>query len=236
MSTTRTTRSFVSILAAIAIAGSGLAACSTDSTPATAAAATQVATPPATPAMEHASMDTSAQVTLYTTMHTLWAQHMEWTFATVDAFFHEPDALEAKLNRLLQNQKDIGQAIAAYYGQEAGDQATKLLTEHIQGAVPVLTAAKKGDNAALEKALAAWQANAKQIADFLSAANPENWPASATEPMMKGHIDTTTTYAVDLLKGDHAKAIKDYDEAESHMLMLADTLAKGIIAQFPDKF
>lgn len=237
MTTTRPTRSFVSILAAVAIAGSGLAACSTDTTANASAAATRVAaTAPATPAMDHASMNTSKQVALYSAMHDLWSQHMEWTFATVNAFFHEPKSVQAKLDRLLRNQADIGNAIAPYYGEDAAKQLTDLLTTHIKQAVPVLTAAKDGDNAALEKALADWQANAKDIADFLSTANPDNWPTSATEPMMKGHIDTTTTYAVDLLKGDYAKAIKDYDEAQQHMLMLADTLAKGIIAQFPDKF
>jgi hypothetical protein len=90
--------------------------------------------------------------------------------------------------------------------------------------------------AALDKALADWYANAKEIADFVSGANPANWPMSATEPMLKAHIDQTTAYATDLLKGDYAKAVTDFDTANSHMMMLADTLAKGIVAQFPDKF
>lgn len=53
---------------------------------------------------------------------------------------------------------------------------------------------------ALDKALADWYDNAKEIAQFLTSANPKNWPATATEPMMKAHIDQTTAYAVDLLK------------------------------------
>jgi hypothetical protein len=176
------------------------------------------------------------QVALYTAMHTLWAQHMEWTYATVDAFFHDQKALTPTLNRLLTNQRDIGDAVASYYGKDAGDQLTKLLTTHINDAVPVLQAAQAGDKPKLDRALATWFANAKDIADFLSAANPENWPQSATEPMLKTHISQTTAYAVDLLKGDYAQSIKDYDKAEQHMLMLSDVLAKGVIAQFPEKF
>jgi hypothetical protein len=100
----------------------------------------------------------------------------------------------------------------------------------------VLTAAQAGDTAALDTALADWYANAQQIADFISAANPENWPQSATRPMLEGHIDTTVVYATDLLGGDYAAAVEHFDEASHHMMMLADTLAAGIIAQFPDQF
>jgi hypothetical protein len=180
--------------------------------------------------------DFEARIGLYTTMRELWSDHMQWTWSTVDAFFHDQDGLQAQLDRLQANQTDIGSAIVPFYGQEAGDQLTALLTTHIQQAVPVLAAAQEGDQQALDGALADWYANAEEIADFLSAANPENWPQSATRPMMEGHIDTTTVYSVDLLNGDYGAAVADYDEASHHMMMLADTLSSGIIAQFPDQF
>jgi hypothetical protein len=176
------------------------------------------------------------EVALYDAMRGLWSDHMQWTYATVDAFFHNQAGLQPTLDRLLKNQKDIGAAIVPFYGQAAGDKLTGLLTTHINQAVPVLKAAQANDKAALDKALADWYANAKEIADFVSGANPANWPMSATEPMLKAHIDQTTAYATDLLKGDYAKAVTDFDTANGHMMMLADTLSKGIIAQFPDKF
>ncbi|QLQ06596.1 MAG: hypothetical protein HZY76_11485 [Anaerolineae bacterium] len=217
------------VLAILVAVSVSLTACAPAATPAPAPAATT---------MDHTSgagVLSSPAAQLQSAMQELWAHHMQWTYATVDAFFNNQTALEPTLNRLLQNQKDIGAAIAPYYGQDAANKLTELLTAHINGAVPVLTAAKAGDQAALDKAVADWYANAQEIADFLSAANPENWPQSATGPMMKGHIDTTVAYSVDLLKGDYAKAIQDYDEAYGHMMMLADILAKGIAAQFPDK-
>jgi len=181
-------------------------------------------------------LESTEFITLKTAMRQLWGDHMQWTFATVDAFYHNESGLQAQLDRLLKNQKDIGTAIVPYYGQAAGDALTALLTTHIQQAVPVLTAAKNGDQAALDKALSDWYANAKEIADFLAAANPTNWPTSATEPMMKEHITTTTAYAVNLLEGNYTKAVEDYDHASAHMMMLADVLAEGIAKQFPDKF
>lgn len=169
-------------------------------------------------------------------MRTLWDQHMQWTYRTVDDFFHNPAAVGPTLDRLLQNQRDIGAAFALYYGQAAGSELTSLLLTHIEEAVPVLQAAQNHDAGALADAEAAWFANARQIADFLSSLNPANWPTSVTEPMMAEHISQTTTYSVDLLNGDYAQSIVDYDLAESHMDMMADTLTQGIIAQFPQHF
>jgi hypothetical protein len=192
---------------------------------------------PTTTAMETTGpADLEAQIGLYSAMRQLWSEHMQWTFATVDAFFHNQEGLQAQLDRLLANQADIGAALAPFYGEEAGNQLTELLTTHINQAVPVLTAAQTGDTPALETALADWYSNAEEIADFVSAANPENWPQSATRPMLEGHIDTTVVYATDLLGGDYTSAVEHFDEASHHMMMLADTLAAGIIAQFPDQF
>ncbi len=182
-----------------------------------------------------AAAPSSQQIALYTTMANLWDEHMEWTYATVVAFVDGSPALEPTLNRLLQNQKDIGAAIEPFYGADAADQLTALLTEHIMDAVPVLTAAKAGDSAALESAVNDWYANAEEIGRFLASANP-NWSEDDMVEMMRMHITQTVTYATDLLIGDHAKSIVDYDLAEQHMQQMANDLSAGLVAQFPKLF
>lgn len=169
-------------------------------------------------------------------MRKLWNDHMQFTYATVDAYYNNPSGLSSSLNRLLENQKEIGAAIVPYYGQAAGDTLSALLTTHINLAVPVLEAAKNNDQPALNQALANWKTNANDIANFLSTANPKNWPPHDMQHMMEMHIDQTTTYAVDLLNKDYNNAIAHYDEANQHMLDMADDLAKGIALQFPEKF
>ena len=169
-------------------------------------------------------------------MRKLWSDHMHWTLATVDAFYHNPNSLNSNLQRLLLNQKDIGAAIAPYYGQAAGDQLAALLTEHINLAVPVLQAAQNNDQPGLNTAVANWNQNAKDIANFLTAANPDNWPQTATEPALLHHIEHTIDYSVKVLNGDYEGALATFEHALNHMLALANTLSEGIAKQFPDRF
>ena len=176
------------------------------------------------------------QVTFQTTMRELWTDHMQWTFLTVNAFFRNPPAVQAYLNRLLRNQEEIGAAFVPFYGTQAGDELARLLTIHIQQAVPVLEAAQAGDEAALNQALADWYANANDIASFLVSLNPENWPRSQMEEIWRVHIDQTTTYSIDVLNRNYDAAVRDYDAAFDHIMGLADLLAVGIIAQFPKQF
>lgn len=169
-------------------------------------------------------------------MRDLWSAHMYWTLITVDAYFNDPKGLSAKLDRLLQNQKHIGTAIVPYYGQAAGDQLAKLLTIHIQDAVPVLKAAKENDKDALGKAVKDWYANAKDIGAFLASANPKNWTAKETESALEMHITHTIAYSVSILKSDYTQSFSGFETALNHMLYLADILTEGIAKQFPDKF
>lgn len=169
-------------------------------------------------------------------MRKLWSAHMYWTLLTVDAFYNDPKGINAKLQRLLQNQKDIGEAIVPYYGQAAGDKLTELLKIHIQGAVPVLQAAKSGDKAALDKAVKDWYANAKEIGDFLSTTNSKNWMTKDAESALEMHITHTIAYSVNILKSDYTNSFIGFEQALDHMLHLADILSDGIAKQFPEKF
>jgi hypothetical protein len=213
-------------LAALALTGAALA---------TTGGATQAAAPMASSGMHRQMADSHQGVVLHRQMRALWEQHMEWTYSTVAAFAASTPNLTATLDRLLANQSDLGDAIKPYYGTKAGNALTKLLKTHINDAVPVLTAAQAGDQAALDSAIAAWKANARQIADFLAAANP-HWGRAEMRTMMATHIDQTVAYAAAQLTGHYARSIRIYGHAEHHMLRMADMLSSGIIAQFPGRF
>lgn len=169
-------------------------------------------------------------------MRKLWEDHITWTrLYIVSAVAGLPDQ-GPTAQRLLQNQEDIGNAIKPFYGKEAGNQLTSLLKDHILIATELLQAAKSGDTAAFEAASARWYANADDIATFLNAANPENWPLDEMKAMMKEHLDLTLAEASARLNGDWEADIAAYDQIHVQILEMADMLSAGIIKQFPKKF
>ena len=169
-------------------------------------------------------------------MRKLWEDHVTWTrLYIVSAAAGLPDA-QPTAQRLLQNQADIGNAIKPFYGNEAGDQLTALLREHILIAAQLIDAAKHGDNSAFEKAKTQWYTNADEIADFLHKANPKNWSRADLRAMMKSHLDLTLKEAAARLNGNYAGDISAYDQVHAEILHMADMLSDGIIKQFPKAF
>ena len=192
-------------------------------------------------AQAHTTMKSSPQfsaraVALRTAMDKLWEDHITWTrMVIVDFAAGLPDLKTAEA-RLLRNQADIGNAIKPYYGAAAGKKLTSLLRTHILEAVPVLVAAKEGDKAGLTKALAAWYANADQIARFLSSANSHAWPLPMMRTMMKRHLALTTNEAVARLQGNWTADVRAYDQVHAEILSMSHMLSSGIVRQFPRRF
>lgn len=200
----------------------------------TALAAVVLAAPGPRP-VEAPSGDSPATV-LHDTMRKLWIDHVAWTrMYIISAAAGLPDA-KPTTERLLQNQADIGNAVAGYYGAEAGTKLTALLKDHILQAAELVTASKAGDQAKAADAKTRWYQNADEIAVFLAAANPQHWPVETLKSAMKTHLDQTLEEASDRIQGKYDEDIKGYDEIVAHILMMADLLSSGIVKQFPEKF
>jgi hypothetical protein len=174
-------------------------------------------------------------------MRKLWEDHITWTrmFIVSKATLAEdlPD-LGPTVDRLLQNQADIGNAIAPFYGADAAAALTELLRDHILGAAEILSEAKAGNDPAA--AIERWYANAHDIAVFLNAANPQHWSLEDLDAMMREHLTLTLDEAVARLNalttGNYAADIALYDKVHVQILEMADMLSDGIIRQFPQAF
>ena len=186
-------------------------------------------------AASETEMHTTKAVEVKTVMRKLWEEHITYTRNYIISALADLSDVDAIAQRLLRNQDDIGDAIKPYYGTDAGNQLSNLLRDHIMIATEVVKAAKTGNNDQLTKAQSKWSTNGKDIAAFLSGANP-NWPIKDLENMLQAHLDLTTGEVVARLEQDWVKDIKSYDEGHEHMLMFADMLTDGIAKQFPEKF
>lgn len=174
-------------------------------------------------------------VELKTAMQKAWIDHTIWTRSyIVSAISNRPDQTYV-LERLLQNQQDIGNLIKPYYGEAAGDKLAQLLTEHIEIAGKIIEAAKANNQADVKKFNEDWHRNADDIAKFLSEANP-NWKFKELQDMLYTHLKLINEIVISCLQGDWKRDIQATDENEIHMIHLADILTAGIIKQFPEKF
>jgi hypothetical protein len=169
-------------------------------------------------------------------MRKLWEDHVTWTrLAIISLTTASPDT-QATVGRLLENQADIGNAIKPFYGRAAGNQLTALLRQHILIAADLIAAAQAGDQGKLAEAQARWQANADQIATFLSKANPRAWKLGPTRAMLREHLKLTTEEAVARLQGNWGADVAAYDKIHRQALHMADMLSAGIVEQFPRRF
>ena len=177
---------------------------------------------------------TTSSADLKSAMRRLWEDHITYTRNYIISALADLPDTDAVAGRLLRNQDDIGEAIEPYYGAEAGKKLAGLLREHILIATEVVKAAKANRTDELTVAQEKWSSNGRDIAAFLSAANP-HWPGREMEQMLQKHLDLTTGEVVGRLKKDWAADIRSYDAGHQHMLMFADMLSEGIAKQFPGK-
>jgi hypothetical protein len=165
----------------------------------------------------------------------LWSDHVIWTREyIVSAVAGTPDANTAA-GRLLQNQSDIGSAIAPFYGEPAGERLTDLLRQHIMIAVDLVAAAKAGHQDAFATHDARWTANIGEIATFLAGANP-NWPEKDVLDLLALHLKLTKDEAVARITGEWETDVRAFDDIFTEIMVIADTLYDGLVAQFPDRF
>ena len=167
-------------------------------------------------------------------MRKLWEDHITWTRLYIVSAIAGLEDTQNTAERLLKNQEDIGNAIKPYYGEAAGTKLTGLLRIHILTAAELVSAARAGDTAKVADANERWYSNVDEIAEFLSSANP-NWSQKALTDMLHTHLDITKEETLARLSKNYAADIAAYDKVHDQALMMADTLADGIIKQFPDE-
>jgi hypothetical protein len=169
-------------------------------------------------------------------MRRLWEDHITWTrLAVISLISGSPDT-DATVARLLRNQADIGNAVKPFYGKAAGNALTRELRGHILIAADLIAAAKAGDQAKLAEAQARWERNADDIAALLNRANPRHWSRTELRAMLGEHLRLTTAEVVARLGGDWQTDVAAYDQVHRHALGMADTLAIGLVKQFPRRF
>ena len=178
---------------------------------------------------------TPAPSKLAQTLRTLWLGHVEAVRGNVFAA-HDHDAAKSKAatDRVIANAKQIADAVGSFYGKPAGEKMLGLLAGHWGAVKAYADATFAKDSAGQSKATTDLNANAKDIADFLSGANPY-LPQATLLSLLAGHGAHHIGQIQQVAAGDTAGEAKTWDAMRAHMMTIADALAGGIAKQFPDK-
>ena len=138
----------------------------------------------------------------------LWTDHVVYTrLYMISAIEGKPDAA-ALLQRLMQNQTDIGDMFSKY-GKDHSNKITDLLKEHIKIAGDIVTAATK--SADLTDLKNKWDVNAQQISAAFNEMDPNRYPYTGTYRMMSDHLRLTTSELVSRLSGNWTSDVASFD-------------------------
>lgn len=166
----------------------------------------------------------------------LWLGHVlsirNVAVATMDK---NPSAREAAEKGVVANAQQIAGSIEPFYGKAASDKLFGLLAEHYGAIRDHLDATVAGNASQQEAAVKHLTANAAEIATFLSGANP-NWPKDAVMGLLTAHAAHHIQQFQQLKDGDYAHEGDTWKGMKAHIYVVADTLANGLAAQFPNKF
>lgn len=168
-------------------------------------------------------------------LRNLWGDHVAFTRMYLESATSDLGDKDATAERLMKNQADLGGALEPFYGETAGARMTALLKSHITIATQVVEAAKAGEDSKKQEAAKRWQQNADEIAAFLSEANPKSWPLEEMQKMMREHLEILSLQVAAHLQKDWKADLAAYDKGHDQILKMADALATGISAQFPQK-
>lgn len=192
----------------------------------------------AQPAQAAASAPAAAPAApqLHTALRSLWHGHIVATRDYALAVHAGNKANEKKAaDAVVANAKQISDAVAGFYGKDAGAGLLKLLAGHWGGVKALTDTTKAGNAAGEQKAMGDLASNATAIAKFLAGANP-NWTEGTLQGALMMHVNDHKTQIDEMMSNaPAAEQAKSWTEMQNHMNMIADALSDGIAKQFPDK-
>jgi hypothetical protein len=170
------------------------------------------------------------------TLRDLWIEHVFWIRNYVTAT-HAGDARQSKVAEaeVLANAKTLAETITPFYGQAAADQLLKLLAGHWSAIRDYNTAVLDKSKTDEGKASAALTANAREIAKFLSGANP-HLPEDAVFGLLSSHGGHHIAQIDEIATKSFQDEASTWHAMRKHMLVISDAIAAALAKQFPERF
>ena len=162
-------------------------------------------------------------------------QHVDLASAAVRSGFDGRPDFTAAAAALDDNSVAISKAVGSVYGDAAATQFLAIWRSHITFFVNYTVAAKKGDKAGMDKAVADLGGYTDAISDFFSTANP-NLPREAVHQLIATHVGLLKAAVDNYGSGDYAGSYKSQGDAYTQIGTISDAISAAIVKQHPEKF
>lgn len=163
------------------------------------------------------------KVDLKSVLRKLFTDHGVYTAFVLKSIVDCTNDTQVFLNRLLINQKDIGDQLKPIVGESAGNKVTTVLTNHIKLAGDVITAATTGDKT-LNNKIALLFNNSDQVAATLTSLNPDKLPYEITQEAFHIHNQFVIDMTLARLSGDFLQEQRLYDAYYNELLQMSDLI------------
>jgi hypothetical protein len=154
----------------------------------------------------------------------LFTDHAVYTKFYIESFLSNLPDSTFIAKRLMDNQKDIGNAVKPIVGTSKGDALIALLTEHIQCAAEVLAHLLAKEDAAMKRSIRSLFRNSDDVATFLNSLNPRKLPLDVVKREFRMHNQHVLNIATLHAKKEYEKEIAEYDAYFNHMMRFSDML------------
>jgi hypothetical protein len=166
----------------------------------------------------------------------LWVGHIFWVRNVSLATFDKNDsAAKAAELQVVGNAQSIAAAIEPFYGAAAKNNFFKLLAGHYAAVKAYLVATAADDVPGQSSATQSLTANAADMAEFLSKANP-NLPKDAVNGLLLAHGSHHIQQIQELKGRQYESEAKTWEDMKNHMYQIADVMTDALVKQFAKKF
>jgi len=171
-----------------------------------------------------------------TALRDLWLGHIFWVRNVSVATIDKNDlAGKAAEQQAVANAKAIAASIEPFYGTAAKDGFFKLLAGHYGAVKAYLVATAASDTSAQGVATQSLTANAEEIAEFLSKANPF-LSKDAVQGLLLAHGGHHIQQIQQLKNRKYEAEAQTWEEMKQHVYQIADATADALAKQFAKKF
>ena len=188
-------------------------------------------------APRYAGMDVaySSAGTLRVTLDRLLGEHAFLSAEAMRAGVAGEAYFGAAKAALDANSADLAALVKAAYGEAASAKFADMWRQHIGAYLRYIDATRAKDEAARTQAVDEISLYARQLGEFLAAANP-HLDAAATAQLFREHAQHLIDQVEAFGKGDYDTTYTTVRHGYAHMFTVGEALAAALATQFPAKF